>query len=87
MLSLTCAKFLVLARYLIVIFQLIHLFPHHLVRGTGCESGKRVDDILFVVYTEREMISEEGKGVEVTRLISARLATNFERGLYYGKYD
>lgn len=44
-------------------------------------------DILFVVYTERETTSEDGKPIEVTRLISARLATNFERGLYYGKYS
>ncbi len=44
-----------------------------------------VDDILYVVYTER--IREEcgGKRQDVTRLISARLATSFERGLYYGK--
>ena len=42
-------------------------------------------DILFVVYTEREIVSQDGRAVEVTRLISARLATNFERGLYYGK--
>lgn len=42
-------------------------------------------DILFVVYTERETITQNGKRVEVTRLISARLATNFERGIYYGK--
>ena len=46
-----------------------------------------LNDILFVVYTERETISQEGKLVEVTRLISARLATSFERGLYYGKYN
>ena len=46
-----------------------------------------LNDILFVVYTERETISQEGKSVEVTRLISARLATSFERGLYYGKYN
>lgn len=45
------------------------------------------NDILFVVYTERETVSEEGEAVEVTRLISARMATNFERGLYYGKYS
>lgn len=57
------------------------------VIGNLWESGQRVDDILFVVYTERGMVDNEGKGVEVTRLISARLATNFERGLYYGKYD
>ena len=46
-----------------------------------------LNDILFVVYTERETVSTEGEPVEVTRLISARLATNFERGLYYGKYS
>ena len=44
-------------------------------------------DILFVAYTERETTSEDGKPIEVTRLISARLATNFERGLYYGKHS
>ncbi len=45
----------------------------------------RVDDILFVVYTERVVVDTNGKSVEITRLISARLATNFERGVYYGK--
>ena len=45
----------------------------------------RVDDILFVVYTERVIAEENRKSREVTRLISARLATNFERGVYYGK--
>lgn len=45
----------------------------------------RIDDILFVVYTERAIIDEDGKSGEATRLISARLATNFERGVYYGK--
>ena len=48
---------------------------------------KTVNDILFVVYTDRVIASEQGKEVEVTRLISARLATNFERGIYYGKYN
>lgn len=48
-------------------------------------SGK--DDVLFVVYTERVKRSQNGTDVEVTRLISARYATNFERGLYYGKYE
>ena len=43
------------------------------------------DDVLFVVYTERIKKNEDGVDVEVTRLISARCATNFERGLYYGK--
>ena len=45
----------------------------------------RVDDILFVVYTERATVDEDEKTREVIRLISARLATNFERGVYYGK--
>lgn len=43
------------------------------------------DDVLFVVYTERIKRNEDGVEVDVTRLISARYATNFERGLYYGK--
>ena len=45
----------------------------------------RVDDILFVVYTERAVVDETGDPREVIRLISARLATSFERGVYYGK--
>lgn len=54
----------------------------------GTLKGKsQLYDILFVVYTERETASEDGKPIEVTRLISARLATNFERGLYYGKHS
>ncbi|MCD8197929.1 MAG: BrnT family toxin [Lachnospiraceae bacterium] len=44
------------------------------------------DDIIFVVYTEKLRKDVNGQSVEVTRLISARMATNFERGLYYGKY-
>ena len=47
----------------------------------------KVNEILFVVYTERIQILEDGKKIDVTRLISARMATNFERGLYYGKYE
>lgn len=43
--------------------------------------GRR-DDILFVVYAERE----EREDMIITRLISARKANSFERGLYYGKY-
>ena len=48
----------------------------------------RIDknDILFVVYTERIKKIENGIEIDVTRLISARFATNFERGIYYGKY-
>ncbi len=44
-----------------------------------------VRDILYVVYTERTDVVINGKEVEVIRLISARLANDFERGLYYGK--
>lgn len=55
--------------------------------GNMNQNGKMVDDILFVVYTERTLYREDEKEVEVTRLISARLATNFERGLYYGKHS
>ncbi len=52
--------------------------------GNLNQNGRTVDDILFVVYTERTLYRENGREIEVTRLISARLATNFERGLYYG---
>lgn len=45
----------------------------------------RADDILFVVYTERIAADGKGESEEVIRLISARLATSFERGVYYGK--
>ena len=44
------------------------------------------DDVLFVVYTERVRVNDQGKQIDVIRIISARYATNFERGLYYGKY-
>ena len=56
------------------------------VIGNISRSDRMVNDILFVVYTEREQIEANGNITEVTRLISARMATNFERGLYYGKY-
>lgn len=45
-----------------------------------------VNDIIFVVYTERVQIGEDTEKTDVMRLISARFATSFERGLYYGKY-
>lgn len=51
--------------------------------GSGVESK----DILFVVYTERFTTNSDGKEIDVTRIISARMATNFERGLYYGKHE
>ena len=44
------------------------------------------DTVVFVVYTERVKYIRENKEVEVIRIISARYATNFERGIYYGKY-
>lgn len=47
----------------------------------------RADDVLFVVYTERVINDENGKSAETIRLISARLATSFERGVYYGKHS
>ena len=51
------------------------------------QSIGKISEILFVVYTERIHIGKNGKEAEVIRMISARLATNFERGIYYGKYD
>ncbi|MBR6329945.1 MAG: BrnT family toxin [Lachnospiraceae bacterium] len=44
-----------------------------------------VRDILYVVYTERIVKETDGVEIDVIRLISARLANDFERGLYYGK--
>lgn len=55
--------------------------------GNLCLEGSHRNDILFVVYTERELVAQNGRPIEITRLISARLATNFERGLYYGKQN
>jgi uncharacterized DUF497 family protein len=47
--------------------------------------GEDINDILFVVYTDKVKIEKDGQKIDVTRLISARLATEFERGVYYGK--
>ena len=55
--------------------------------GNINQSDRMINDILFVVYTERERVEANGSVTEVTRLISARMATSFERGLYYGKYS
>ena len=44
------------------------------------------DTVVFVVYTERVKYMKDNKEVEVIRIISARYATSFERGIYYGKY-
>lgn len=54
--------------------------------GNIGEFTNEPEDILFVVYTEYEKVDEKGHAFDVTRLISARLATSFERGIYYGKY-
>lgn len=54
------------------------------IGNIGTFSGE-INDIIFVVYTERVRVNKDGKEIDVTRLISARFATNFERGLYYGK--
>ena len=40
------------------------------------------NDILFVVYTDREIVSRNGEIIDITRLISARLATRLERKRY-----
>ncbi len=56
-------------------------------QGEGNTLIGQANDILFVVYTERIRVEENGERTDVTRLISARLATNFERGLYYGKCE
>ena len=45
-----------------------------------------INDILFVVYTDRVQRTFDGRKIDVTRIISARLATEFERGMYYGKF-
>ncbi len=47
----------------------------------------KANEVLFVVYTERIRFEENGTETDVTRLMSARMATEFERGLYYGKYE
>ena len=44
------------------------------------------NDILYVVYTERMRKESNGKPYEVIRMISARLANSFERGVYYGQF-
>ena len=58
--------------------------------SAGLVTEKRVigdvADILFVVYTERFIVDRNGEKIDVTRIISARMATNFEKGVYYGKF-
>ena len=58
--------------------------------SAGFTEAKRVigdvSELLFVVYTERVRKTASGKAMDVTRIISARLATGFEKGIYYGKF-
>lgn len=61
-----------------------NLYKDSTIIGTPVVGGE-INDILFVVYTDRIRIEKDGQKVDVTRLISARLATEFERGVYYGK--
>ena len=51
----------------------IEMFEHSIEEDRYIALG-RIGEILFVVFTERK---------EAIRLISARLATDAERGLYY----
>ncbi len=53
--------------------------------GSAVGVPKDKENVLFVVYTERIQVNDSGIATEVTRIISARSATSFERGLYYGK--
>jgi len=64
---------------------LISIQKDTVIGNARFEQGK--EDILFVVYTERIRKNTARKEVDVTRLISARYATSFERGLYYGKFE
>lgn len=45
------------------------------------------NDVVYVVYTERVVQTRNGREVDVTRIISARLASSFERGIYYGGHS
>ena len=54
--------------------------------GSVRQFARDEDDIIYVVYTERIRKLENGVPVETIRLISARTATSFERGLYYGQF-
>ena len=53
----------------------IEISQRNLTIGNLKQSTKKVNDILFVVYTERVIREDDGKKSDVTRLISARLAT------------
>ena len=52
----------------------------NIISFKGCSRN-----ILYVVYTERTDVRKDGRRIDVIRLISARRANDFERGMYYGK--
>ena len=56
------------------------IFGKDTIIGNVSQSTEWLNDILFVVYTERRRTQQNGQTIDVTRLISARMATNFERG-------
>ena len=58
---------------------------YNTIGSIGGGKGEK-GEIIFVVYTERIKKVRDGKQLDITRLISARIATTFERGIYYGKY-
>ncbi len=59
------------------------LEPYEVIGKAGDLDG--IVDVLFVVYTERIKRNIDGSDTDVIRIISARAATSFEKGVYYGK--
>ena len=58
----------------------------HAAIGNVDRFTAELNDILYVVYTERISNGMNTDPCEIIRIISARLANSFERGLYYGQY-
>jgi uncharacterized DUF497 family protein len=58
----------------------------HAAIGNVDRFAAELNDILYVVYTERISNEMNTDPCEIIRIISARLANSFERGLYYGQY-
>ena len=64
----------------------VMMYNGQIDEGGEYQTGKASDDdILFVVYTERIVLIDGETEKEVIRIISARFATDYERGIYYGK--
>ena len=55
--------------------------------GKPASQGADDSDIVFVVYTERKHRIQDDQPVDVIRIISARMANSFERGVYYGNQN